>query len=673
MGSTTESRPQPAAHGTEGVMSTVTASDDRMDATASPLEPAFAAFARVTSTLETASSVDDGLRVIALEVARLVGVQRCSIQLREPDGELFRGRVGHIGGRSIDEEVRRSTAGTPADGLTGEVLRTRRPVIVSNAPADARMLQGTVRYWDIRSMMSVPMLSAGRVIGIIRLDEPGCMYAFTPADADLASVFAHLAAVAVTHAESKMELTATAEVARRQADALRRAAVVEDRLSALVLEGAHVQAIAAEFARLVGKPCAVYDAEHTRLAAAAPDACADGILPRLLEEPARSTSAVREAFAAGSEMPADGRRAAPFVVGPLPDAGVLHRYLVAPICAQGEVRGHLVVMEHKRRISGVDMLTVRRASTTLALHLTVEQRAAQADWDAGASLTAELLTMGTDQSAARRRAERLGVRLEAPRVVAFVGLRSDRSSAGDFRSLLAAFAAVAPGVRVHAAAATGGVAAIVDVEHGGGDDARRATVREIVRRLGPDMVAGLSSVCSNGQGYAAAYAEAREVVECIRRFTPAGGPEVFSSAELGPSRVLLATSDPDAMRRFAEGTLGGLAADPTKRDLLATLGLFFDNTASIRRCAERLGVHENTIRYRLSRLEELTGLLVTHDPDAQLRARLSVLVLALEGRLPAHDLPDRSSLPPSAAALRNSRLQRGRHDGARVPPLVTAV
>jgi PucR C-terminal helix-turn-helix domain len=62
--------------------------------------------------------------------------------------------------------------------------------------------------------------------------------------------------------------------------------------------------------------------------------------------------------------------------------------------------------------------------------------------------------------------------------------------------------------------------------------------------------------------------------------------------------------------------------------------------ASIRRCALRLHVHENTIRYRLSRVEELTGLAVTHDPDAQLGARLSLLVLMLQGRLPvALDAP----------------------------------
>jgi PucR-like helix-turn-helix protein len=61
--------------------------------------------------------------------------------------------------------------------------------------------------------------------------------------------------------------------------------------------------------------------------------------------------------------------------------------------------------------------------------------------------------------------------------------------------------------------------------------------------------------------------------------------------------------------------------------------------ASIRRCALELGVHENTIRYRLARIEELTGLCVTHDPDAQLGARLSLLVLMTQGRLAGQEAP----------------------------------
>ena len=124
------------------------------------------------------------------------------------------------------------------------------------------------------------------------------------------------------------------------------------------------------------------------------------------------------------------------------------------------------------------------------------------------------------------------------------------------------------------------------------------------------------------------------MVECIRRFSPAGGPPLFMADELGVGSLLLSSSDGEAVASFAEETVGELVREHSKADLLTTLCSFFDNMGSIRGSAAALDVHENTIRYRLSRIEELTGLAVMHDPDAQLRARLSLLVLLLQGRLP---------------------------------------
>jgi sugar diacid utilization regulator len=147
-------------------------------------------------------------------------------------------------------------------------------------------------------------------------------------------------------------------------------------------------------------------------------------------------------------------------------------------------------------------------------------------------------------------------------------------------------------------------------------------------------VAGISNVQVDREGYRMGFDEARQVVECIRRYSPAGSPRVRSADELGAGRLFLATSDIDLVADFAEETFGGMVRDETKADLLATLCLFFEHGASIRRTAASLGMHENTIRYRLSRIEELTGLAVSHDPDSQLRARLSLLVLLLQGRLP---------------------------------------
>jgi len=54
----------------------------------------------------------------------------------------------------------------------------------------------------------------------------------------------------------------------------------------------------------------------------------------------------------------------------------------------------------------------------------------------------------------------------------------------------------------------------------------------------------------------------------------------------------------------------------------------------VRETAEQVGVHENTIRYRLARIAELTGLDVATNADDQLAGQLATLVLRLEGALP---------------------------------------
>lgn len=70
----------------------------------------------------------------------------------------------------------------------------------------------------------------------------------------------------------------------------------------------------------------------------------------------------------------------------------------------------------------------------------------------------------------------------------------------------------------------------------------------------------------------------------------------------------LMIDDVEAARRFAARELGPLTAgdDSTVR-LAATLAVFLDEGASFVRAARRLGVHANTVTYRVKRAEELLG------------------------------------------------------------------
>lgn len=591
------------------------------------------AFARVAAAVQDGPDLESVAREVALRARDLVGVTRCSIHLRDPRTEIFRGCVGVDGDRDLAPVIQRAVAGVPGDGMTLEAMQTRRAVVVENAEDDARMIKATTRFWRIRSILAVPMMFEDEVIGVIFLDEAGQARRFSLEDRASSLAFASLASTVVVQARRRAQLKAKADASERQVRALRRATAIDDRLSNLVVEGRSLTEVLATLAEVLSKPCAVFGADATRLASASPAVGGDGMVPRLLEAPYIDHPAVRAALDVHA-----GERA--FVVGPVPSAGLLHRYLVAPVVLAHETWGHLVVMEHKTRFGSGDMLMLRRVATLVALHVSTERKAAEVESNAGSSLVSELCLGTPDLVGLQRRADRVGMALGAQRVAVFFADRDPRRSApSDFRGVLAAFSAVAPGLEVHAATVPGGIAALIAIPEGVEErvfvNASRSTIAHVSDALTEDgLVAAVSTARRGADGYRAAFVEARQVVECLQRFSPVGGPAMFSAADLGVGRLFLATSDAGLVAEFAESTFGHLVEDDTKSDMLATLCAFFDSMGSIRRCAEHLRVHENTIRYRLARVEELTGLAITRDPDAALRARLSLLVLQLQGRLP---------------------------------------
>ena len=80
--------------------------------------------------------------------------------------------------------------------------------------------------------------------------------------------------------------------------------------------------------------------------------------------------------------------------------------------------------------------------------------------------------------------------------------------------------------------------------------------------------------------------------------------------------------------RCSTGTAGSRPSSSTRPRV------FFDSRRSVRTSAKRLGLHENTIRYRLSRVLDLTGLDVTSDTDTQLTVQVALSILHIQGRLP---------------------------------------
>src|SRR4051794_1087829 len=92
----------------------------------------------------------------------------------------------------------------------------------------------------------------------------------------------------------------------------------------------------------------------------------------------------------------------------------------------------------------------------------------------------------------------------------------------------------------------------------------------------------------------------------------AQGSQELAFEETGAYRLLLPAmvEDPEELRRFHEETVAPLVAydEQYETELVHTLESFLDADGNVAQTAQRLYTHRHTVRYRLERVRELTGL-----------------------------------------------------------------
>jgi sugar diacid utilization regulator len=589
---------------------------------------AIEAFGDVALALRDGTDRDELLHLTARKMCELVGVQRASVYLRDERSGLYRGQVGHPGSAS-DQLIKRLVGGVAADLFTQEIVKTRKPVVIRDALRDGRAVRSTMRHWNVRSMMGVPMVLRDEVIGLFFLDSEEQVHSFDRLDEELALAFARLAAVAISQAQMMSELRASHDTVARKNQALRQAAAVDDRFTGLVINGGSLRDIAEAVTDLTGKPCAIFDPRMRRLTSTAGDGAGElGRLAEVAGDP-EFTAAI------GAVKPAS-----PSVVGPFARLGIQHRLLITPVTAGETNWATLVLLEQNGRFRDYDALISRRVAGIIALEMSAERRAAAAEWNARSSLAAQLLRGSREVAALERRADFLGIQLDNPHALCLVSSRgAGEHQLPDAELIERALRDKAPDLSVLSTATAEGIALIVELPEAASGPAGIARLKGAIeatcKKHDPDgrLVVGISSVCAGAADFPRAYEQAQQVLTCLDDFCPPDAAPVLSADDLGPGRVLLAGAAPEEMLRFAEETIGALVGEAAPPELLETLVCFFECARSVRRSAAQLEVHENTIRYRLGKIQELTGLDMGSDSDAQLSAQVALLVLRLQGRL----------------------------------------
>jgi len=144
----------------------------------------------ITSTLET----DEVLRRIVAAGVELTEAQEGFLALLEPTtGQLYLRAV-----KNIDEQVSKSIRLPVEDSLIGEVVQTANPVRISQF-SDENLLKVSTGFL-VHSLLYVPMISKGRVIGVLAVDNPTAQSSFTDEDEARLTDLAYYAALAIQNA-----------------------------------------------------------------------------------------------------------------------------------------------------------------------------------------------------------------------------------------------------------------------------------------------------------------------------------------------------------------------------------------------------------------------------------------------------------------------------------------
>jgi Purine catabolism regulatory protein-like family/PucR C-terminal helix-turn-helix domain/GGDEF-like domain len=103
--------------------------------------------------------------------------------------------------------------------------------------------------------------------------------------------------------------------------------------------------------------------------------------------------------------------------------------------------------------------------------------------------------------------------------------------------------------------------------------------------------------------------EARCALEAARLRNGSGPEGVASYADLGAFQLLLSLQDDDALTSYCRSVLGPVEQGEGDYgdELLRSLDVFIENNGHWERSASALYCHRHTLRYRIRRVEQLTG------------------------------------------------------------------
>jgi purine catabolism regulator len=387
---------------------------------------------------------------------------------------------------------------------------------------------------------------------------------------------------------------------------LRRALAAQERLERIVLSERGLEALVAALSTLIGAAVLVFDARGEPLVQRAfrrpvePEALA--ALQSEVRERARRRDA--RAFMPSAE---DGNRG---LALPVASDGAPRPGAVGPVRVP---EAWLVAMKDTGPLSDFDRLTLHQAVTIVALELLRGRVAGDTERRLAGDVLAAIVRGELAGPELSRRLEPFGL---SERVAAIVVERPNngRGSPAPVEEALSAALRdeAAPGLVASAGSLTCALVA------GMAEEELFALGERIFGRLSQEL--GGSVRIGAGRSVAGgdarrSFHEARCAVEALALGVATRGgngsePQGLATyKDLGSFQLLLSLQDDEALRLFCDSILGPIEMSEGHYggELMRSLEAFIEENGQWERAARRLYCHRHTLRYRIRRVEELTG------------------------------------------------------------------
>ncbi len=156
------------------------------------------------------------------------------------------------------------------------------------------------------------------------------------------------------------------------------------------------------------------------------------------------------------------------------------------------------------------------------------------------------------------------------------------------------------------------VCAVVDA--GGATASAPFEPIELARKIRGELIDRFGEVRAAASRVAATHSlrmsfhEARCALEAVR-LRDGDAPEVASHEDLGAFQLLLSLQDDDALVSYCSSVLGPIEEGEGEYggELVRSLDVFIENNGHWEKAANALYCHRHTLRYRIRRIEQLTG------------------------------------------------------------------